>query len=283
MQVAIQGTHGSFHEIAAKAAFGEGVEIFPCETFSDVFTALQTGQVKKAVVAVGNNHYGDISPVMDFLVRDHAGLATPQFWITGEVYIHITQCLIGLATISLNTIKEIHSQAPAIGQCLAYIRKNIPQAVIVEEDDTAKSVMRIKEWNDPTKVAIASKAAAELYGLQVLAEGIQDDALNITRFLVVEPYYTERAEHTKTTLLLTTDHTPGSLVKALALFSNQSLNFSYIQSLSIPNQPFQYRFYLEIEAGSQDPRVKEVLRVLKEIGYQVDILGSYQIATIPDA
>jgi len=279
--IAIQGTPGSFHQIAAKSLFGAEVQTLPCATFADVFIALQTQQATKAVVAVGNNRYGDISPVLDMLVHDHTGLANPQFWISGEVYVEVKQCLIGLPGATLETIKEVHSQAPALGQCQKFLQKNLHTATIIEQEDTAKSVKLVKEWNDPTKVAVASRAAAEIYGMQVLAEGIQDDELNITRFLVIQTQFIESPNNNKTTLLFKTDHQPGSLVRALAFFSNEAINFSYLQSMSIPNQPFQYRFYLEIEAGSQEDRAVRAFKTLNEIGYEVDVLGSYTIAQIP--
>ena len=134
---------------------------------------------------------------------------------------------------------------------------------------------------DISKAAIASRQAAAQYGLDVIVSGVQDHKLNVTRFVVVETVQNQRRGTTKTSLLLKTGHQPGSLAKALVLFSDFDINLSYLQSVPIAGKPFQYRFYIDMEAGVNEPRVKKALKVLELTGYEVNILGSYRKANIP--
>ena len=283
MKVAIQGLKGAFHEMAATSYFGSDAELIYFDTFTEVFDALKTGAATSAVVAIGNSRYGDISNVYDIMIKNHLEKNSNHvFWIGGEVYVKIEQCMLGVPGTTLETIHEVHSQAPALGQCHDFLHSKIPNVTLVEEDDTAKSARLVSEWADTTKAAIASRAAAQIYNLEVIAENIQDDPLNITRFLVIESDVPAAdSGSTKTSLLLNTLDEPGSLVSALQLFSENGVNLSYIQSVPIPDKHFRYRFYIDLEAGAEDKRVTKVLETLKSRGYVVDILGSYKNATMP--
>ncbi|HEY4964285.1 MAG TPA: prephenate dehydratase domain-containing protein [Candidatus Saccharimonadales bacterium] len=281
--IAIQGAKGSFHEIATKKFFGSGeVDILYCQTFLDVFKALESGSASSAFVAIGNNRYGDIDHVYDILIANRLSSNTTKYWISGEVYINIEHHLIGLKGARVEDIKEVHSQAPAIVQCFSFIHRDLNKAVAIEEDDTALSAKYVAEWDDKTKAAIASKEAAKIYGLSVLADNIQDDENNITRFLLVEPNEDTRIDNaSKTSLLLRTSHTPGALSEALNLFTKNDINLSYLQSVPIANRPFEYRFYIDIDGGIENKAVDMALSGLRKLGYQYDILGSYKRATVP--
>jgi prephenate dehydratase len=282
-KIAIQGEAGSFHEIAAHRYFGSDVELVCCQTFPEVFAALHNGEADMAVVAIGNSRYGDIDHVYDVLISNHLKKEAVRYWIAGEVYIEISQCLLGVKGSGLETIKEVHSQAPALGQCFDFLHDKLPGVLHVEQEDTALSAKLVAKWNDKTKAAIASKTAAELHGLEVLAEGIQDDNVNVTRFLVLAPHpAVTNLGFNKTSLLMKTSHQPGSLAKALVLFSDLDINLSYLQSVPIPKQPFQYRFYIDMETGVGEQRVQKALATLDNWGYEVDILGSYKKAELPE-
>ncbi|HSX44672.1 MAG TPA: prephenate dehydratase domain-containing protein [Candidatus Saccharimonadales bacterium] len=284
LKVAIQGAQGSFHELAAQRYFGKKVPIVYCDTFKAVFDAIHDNTASAAVVAIGNSHYGDIDQVYDRLIANNLNPKSKlKYWISGEVYINIEQCLLGVPGTTLKTITEVHSQAPALGQCFNFLHTRLSGVLHVEQDDTAKSALLVSQWQDPTKAAIASRTAAKLYNLKVIASAIQDHKVNITRFLIIETSAMhDLADSNKTSLLLKTSHQPGSLAKALVLFSDFDINLSYLQSVPIPHQPFQYRFYIDMEAGLEDKRVVKALKVLRLADYKIDVLGSYKKAKFPN-
>ena len=281
-KVAIQGTHGAFHEIAAYKYFGENIKLVCCNTFADVFDSLDAKKADACVVAIGNSRSGDIAKVYDILIQNHLNKVVTKYWIGGEVYIKIDQCLLGVKGASLETIEEVHSQTPALSQCTNYLRSNLGGAQLIAQTDTAKSAQLVSKWNDPSKAAIASASAAKIYGLKVIAKAIQDDPINVTRFLIIELGKPARLSGcSKSSLLLKTNHTPGSLAKALTIFGDQKINLSYLQSVPVPKSPFQYRFYIDIEARISDERVKKAFKILESDGYGVDVLGCYYLAKIP--
>jgi prephenate dehydratase len=281
--IAIQGAKGSFHEIATKKYFkAQEVDILYCQTFLDVFQALETGRASSAFVAIGNNRYGDIDHVYDILIGNRLSKSATKYWISGEVYINIEHNLVGIKGAKVEDIREVHSQAPAIVQCFSFIHHDLHKAIAIEEDDTALSAKYVHEWQDKTKAAIASKEAAKVYDLHIIAKSIQDDQNNITRFLLVEPNEDTLVDNaTKTSLLLRTTHTPGALSNALKLFSDNEINLSYLQSVPIANRPFEYRFYIDLDAGMENIYLYKALAGLRKLGYQYDILGSYKKAVVP--
>lgn len=281
-RVAIQGTYGSFHEIAAYKYFGKDVKLVCCNTFTDVFDSLDAKKADACVVAIGNSRSGDIAKVYDILIQNHMKKANTKYWIGGEVYIKIDQCLLGVKSANLKTIKEVHSQTPALSQCTDYLRSNLGSAQLIAQTDTAKSAQLVSIWNDPSKAAIASASAAKLFGLKIIAKAVQDDPINITRFLIIECGKQLNTNGcSKSSLLLRTSHTPGSLAKALAIFSEHKINLSYLQSVPVPKSPFQYHFYIDIEASINDERVKKAFKILELDGYGVDVLGCYKRERVP--
>lgn len=281
-KVAIQGIHGAFHEIAAYKYFGENIKLVYCSTFADVFESLDNKKADACAVAIGNSRSGDIAKVYDILIHNNQQKVVTKYWIGGEVYIKIDQCLLGVKGASLKTIKEVHSQAPALGQCTNYLRSNLPGASLIAQTDTAKSAQLVSKWNDPSKAAIASASAAKFYGLKIITKSIQDDPVNVTRFLIIERGKPVKINGcSKSSLLLRTSHTPGSLAKALTIFGDEKINLSYLQSVPVPKSPFQYRFYIDIEASISDERVKKAFKTLESDGYGVDVLGCYSRAKIP--
>ncbi|HEV2403402.1 MAG TPA: prephenate dehydratase domain-containing protein [Candidatus Saccharimonadales bacterium] len=180
MIVAIQGCRGSYHDEAATQHFGTAYEPLSRETFLDVYSALAEGWADYAVAAQHNTIYGDI-------VRSQAALALylEKFVIVGELSLPIHHCLLGLPTAELQYITSVHSQHEALMQCRVFLRQKLPQAAIKAEVDTAGSAQMVGAQNDPRLAAIASERAASLYGLQILAHGIEDRPHNITTFAIL--------------------------------------------------------------------------------------------------
>ncbi len=265
--VAIQGHAASFHEIAAQKFF-ESVTSRPCDTFQDVFDSIVADKTTHGVVAIENSLYGSINEVYDLLLRHSVR-------IVGEVYLRIEQCLIGIPGVVVTDIKEVYSHPVALAQCETYLDSTLPTAERLEHHDTAASVADVKRWNDPTKAAIASGAAAALHGMEVLARGIETNSQNYTRFVVLSknPVVTQP---NKTSLILRTNHKPGALHAALGVFARRDMNLSKLQSRPIVGHAWQYMFYIDITCSAEDTQLSDAIAELETQQCTVTILGSYQ-------
>jgi len=266
--IAIQGETASFHAIAAEQYFDDDITFVSCQTFAETFAALRDDKVDFVLSAIENSLFGSINEVYDLLLKD-------QFWICGEIYLRIEQCLIGLPDANLKGIKEVHSHPVALAQCEAYLDKNLPDAERFEHHDTAGSVADVKKWADSSKAAIASAAAAEHYGMKVLAHEIETNKQNYTRFVVLSKDKTKDAKANKTSLILSTDHTPGALYNALGAFAKRELNLSKLQSRPIIGKAWHYIFYADVAASAQSKQFQAALDELTAQKCEVTVLGSY--------
>ncbi len=272
MKVAIQGQVASFHDSAARQFYGDDIVIVGCETFGEAFQALADGRADSAVIAIENSLYGSLNPVYDLLLKH-------KFWISGEVYLRINQCLIGLPGAELADIREVYSMAVALGQCEEFLDTKLPQAKRVEHHDTTGSVIDIKKWNDPTKAAIAGVDAAKHYGLEILAEEIETHKQNYTRFMVLERQRHDVPDASKTSMVLVTGHQPGALYQALGALAQRDINMSKLQSRPIVGEAWHYMFYLDVSRGLQDADLQAALQELKTQSCEVTLLGSYRSAS----
>lgn len=274
MKVGIQGQAGSYHDIVAKKYFYKEVDIKYIDTFRELFDALESNELDQAVVAIANNRYGFIpESFVEFMGR------VDGYTVVGEAYLPVKHHLLGVPGTRVEDIKEVHSQAPALGQCREYLEANLPHAALIEQEDTAQSAQLVAKAADKTKAAIASEVAGELNGLVKIASEVQDDANNLTRFLILSGQ--KAAEHgDKTTMLLKTRQTPGSLADALLPFKDNGINISTLHSSFLSNTNFDMQFMLEFEAGMGEERAKKVLEQLTSLGCQINILGSYKKANI---
>lgn len=277
MHVAIQGQNGSFHQLAVASYFGDDIDIMFCPKFYDVFEALTSGKTDYALIAIENSLYGSINEVYDLLIEN-------KLWICAEVYIRVRQCLIGLKGSKLSDITEVHSQAPAIGQCRDYLDKTLPKAKYIEQPDTAYSAALVAKLADPTKAAIASKEAASLHGLCVLAENIETYEHNYTRFVVLQNTVSETQDANKTTLILTTtgDDKPGRLYRALGVFAELNINMTMLHSRPVISKVWHYQFFIDIDCATQDKRMRECVARLQEQGNIIRLLGSYKSSKSTD-
>lgn len=265
--IAIQGQAASFHHIATRHFFGEDSTIVPCDTFAATFKALQTSDF--AVVAIENSLFGSINKVYDLLLKEHC-------WIIGEVYLRIEQCLIGIPGTEIKSIAEVHSQLEALAQCEEYLDSTLPYARRIEHHDTAASVADVKKWNDPAKAAIASRAAAELHGMEILAYEIETNKQNYTRFVVLQKQQAVIPGATKTSLVLRThgDTKAGALHHALGVFAKRNINITMLHSRPIIGKAWHYMFYLDVEIP-YDQSFEAIERELVCLGCGITVLGSY--------
>lgn len=265
MRVAIQGETASFHDVAAKIWFGDDIEIVSESTFPDVFKALKNNEANSALVAIENSLYGSIHQVYDLL-------ESYRYPIVGEVHLPVHQQLIGLSKDS--QINRIYSHSVALAQCEQYLDDNYPRAERFEYHDTAAAVEFIANQANPQYAAIASEQAAHKYNLPILAENIEDNPANFTRFLVVQPNGTIPTDADRTTLVLITDNTPGSLAKILTIIADNGVNLSKLQSRPITGKPWKYRFYLVLDtAGLQ---LDSIIKQVSPLTSDLVVLGQYR-------
>lgn len=264
MRIAIQGEEASFHHTAAKQWFGDTTIIVPCDTFSEVFGTLNRHEAEAGIVAIENTLTGGINPVYD-LIESH------RYPIVGEVHLPIHQQLIGTAG---HRITHIYSHPVALAQCEAFLDSNYPDAERIEHHDTAGAVEFIKESGDSSFAAIAGTDAAALHNMAIIAKDIEDNPANFTRFLVIQPGGISPEDADRTSLVLTTNHTPGALARVLAIFAKRNINLSKLQSRPIVGKPWNYRFYLVLDtAGDQ---LHKVLSEVKPLTTSIDVLGEYR-------
>jgi prephenate dehydratase len=267
LKIAIQGYQASFHDIAASRLFGPKTGRVYCNSFSDTFKELVKGEADFAVCAIENSLYGSINEVYDLLLKN-------DFKIIGEAYLRIEQCLIGLLDSDITHIKKVYSHPVALAQCENYLDKNLGQAEREEYHDTAESVALIKRLSNPHYAAIAGKDAATLYKMKILADSIETNKENFTRFVALGKSKISDKNLNKTSLVIKTNHTPGALYKALGVFASRSINLTKLQSRPIIGKAWHYMFYVDIEEA-RDIVLSEILLDLKRQGCSVTILGSY--------
>ena len=267
MRVAIQGASGSFHHQAVKAWFSDGdFSLIPAETFTKAFLLLDNHKADLAILAVENSIHGSLTETIDLIERYH-------YPIVGELYLRIHQQLIGLPGSDPATVKYVYSQPVALAQCNGYLASSLPDAVPVDYHDTTASVAYVKQQNDPTLAAVAGRDAAKEYGLAILAENIEDNKENFTRFLLIDPKGKSVANANKSSLVLTTDHTPGALAHVLSIFARAGVNLTKLQSRPIVGDAWKYRFHIDLEIAG--PKLHELLGEVRQTGATVTVLGEY--------
>jgi len=279
-RVAFQGEPGAFSEEAVRCTF-EDADLHPCATFEDVFEAVEEQTVNRAVVPIENAVYGSVRVNYDHL-RTHA------VTIVGELQLRIHHCLMAPEGAAMDNLEIVRSHQQALGQCRDWLRAHVPQATPEATPDTAGAARAVADAGDPAVAAVASRRAAERYGLDVLAEGLQDDAQNFTRFLVLAPEETGAAPvgtgAPKTSLaFVLQENVPGALFKSLAVFALRELDLAKIESRPLVGHPGRYRFYLDVHGAATDEPVARALEHLREITRELQVLGSYpQGTTYPE-
>lgn len=272
MKISIQGEEGSFHHAAAKKLLGEDIDIIACSNFSETIEKLVNGEAEKALLAIENSLFGSINEVYDLILAN-------KVTITGEIYLRIQQCLIGLPGAEIETIKEVHSHPVALAQCENYLSSKLPYAKRFENRDTAGSVADVKKWGDPTKAAIGGQEAANLHGLRVIEVEIETNKQNYTRFVLLSSKTQKLPSNSdKTSLVIRTpaDRKPGSLYRALGVFAENDVNIFVLHSRPIIGKAWHYMFYLDIGSSPKEENFQAMMEELKIQGCQVVVLGSYK-------
>jgi prephenate dehydratase len=264
MRIAYQGEPGAYSEAAA-LLFSAHTETLPCKTFDEVFDAVLHKRATHGIVPMENSIGGTIHRNYDLLV-DH------EIPITGEVELDVVHCLQALPGTRIEDVKIVYSHQQALAQCERYLKE---LGVTVEAVyDTAGGAKLVAEQQLRSAAALASRRAAEVFGLEVLQEAVQDYEFNITRFFVIGGAQPTDAD--KTTLVFALPSTPGSLFKALSVFALRDINLSKLESRPIRGRPWEYLFYVDIEARRDDLNCARALAQLGEFARWSRVLGTYR-------
>lgn len=273
-KIAIQGVKGCFHEQAARL-FYEGLgcsapEIVECAGFDDLYKSLSGGQADAAVMAIENTVSGGLLPNFELLRKYDRK-------IKGEVFLRIQQNLMALPGQKIEDIKEVRTHYMAINQTREFF-KDYPWIRLVESEDTAKSAADVAGNSLAGVGAVASELAAQLYGLDILAESIETYKQNFTRFLILDDgLQVEKDKVNKASWCFTLNHKPGSLAHVLTILSFYDMNLTRIQSLPIPGHEWQYFFYVDIKFDDY-LRYEQALSAVRPLMEDLNILGEYVAA-----
>lgn len=265
--VAIQGYEGSFHQVAAQLFYGKDTEVICCDTFKEVVKIAENKKESDGgVMAIENSIAGSILANYNLLQKS-------TLKIVGEIYLQIKQNLLVNPGVKLDDIHEVHSHTMALQQCYDFLDKH--KWKLVETDDTALSAKHIHQHKSKHIAAIASKLAAELYDLDVIAPNIHTLKNNYTRFLILKPTVIDIENADKASINFHTDHSRGSLARVLTKIADGGINLSKLQSFPIPGSDFKYSFHADMEFDSRE-QFDKVIGDIKPLTASLDIFGVYK-------
>lgn len=270
-KVAIQGGLGAYHGIAAENYFGEEVEIMPCTTFRDIFSTIEKEPNVIGIMAIENTIAGSLLGNYD-LLKDN------KLPIAGEYKQRISHCLAALPGQSVRDIREVQSHPIALMQCTEFL-DTLSGIKVVEHEDTALAARDIAKSKQGGHAAICSEKAAQIYGLDILARGIETNKHNFTRFLIfANPWIVDELQKdevlNKASVVFTLPHTEGSLSHVLSVFSFYNINLTKIQSLPIQGREWEYQFYVDLKF-SDLTRYRQSLNAIRPLISELKILGEY--------
>ena len=272
-KIAIQGIQGSFHHLVAQQYYREDVAVLECMSFGELSKSLVNGDASEGVMAIENSIAGSILP-------NYALIDENKLQVVGEHYIPIDMNLMVLPGQKLEDIKRVYSHPMALLQCKEFF-KQYPHIKLIEDADTAEVARRIKEKESHKIAAVASKAAAQIFGLEILAESIHTKKSNATRFLILS---TKKKEPNgdkidKASLKFELESKRGSLVSVLNILRDFNLDMSKIQSMPIIESPWKYSFFIDVTFENYDEFLKAV-GILEVMTEQLKILGTYKNSLI---
>lgn len=264
--VAFQGERGAYSEEAAFQFFGSSIQVKPCESVDDVFEAVEREETQFGIVPIENSLEGSITRSYDMLLDS-------SLKVCGETRLRVVHCLIAGQGMSLDSVKKVYSHPQALGQCQAFLGHL--NAELIPTYDTAGSVKIIKEKGIADGAAVASARAAEIYEMQVLARGIEDNQNNYTRFFILSGQDVPPSGNDKTSIVFSVKHEPGALYRFLELLSSRGVNLTKIESRPTKQKPWEYNFYLDFEGHREDEEVRQTLKELEKMALFLKVLGSY--------
>ena len=267
IRVVYQGVEGAYTHQALASYFGEETECFNVDTWRDAMEAIKSGKADYAVLPFENSSAGIVAENYD-LLKEYG------FYIVGEQKIKINHCVLGLPGVNFDDIKKIYSHPQALAQCSKFLEKH-REWEIIPAKNTAMAAKKVEEDGDPTQAAIASSMTAELYGLDMLAEGVQNNSMNETRFIIVSGKNEYVSGAGKISICVQLKHESGALYHALSHFIYNGLNMTSIESRPIQGRNWEYQFFIDFDGNLKDAAVQNALRGLKEETLDFKIFGNY--------
>jgi chorismate mutase/prephenate dehydratase len=268
ISVAYLGPQGTFSEAAVMKRFGHGSRRVPCPSMDEVFREVEGGEASYGVVPVENSSEGAIGRTLDLLLQS-------PLKVCGEVMLPVHQCLLA-ATADKSGIKRIYSHPQSLGQCQGWLNANLPHAERIAAASNTEAVMLASKEKD--SAAIAGKQAAEIYDVAVLAENIEDDPRNTTRFLLIGNQDVSPSGKDKTSLVMSAPNRPGAVHDLLAPLARHGVSMTKLESRPARSGLWEYVFFMDIEGHQQDDAVGAALTELKQVAAFVKVLGSYPVA-----
>jgi 3-deoxy-7-phosphoheptulonate synthase len=265
-RAAFMGRMGTFSHKACLQYFGDAAEAVPLPTFRSIFEAVKVGRVDYGIVPLENSLSGSIHENYE-LLREY------DLLIIGELQVRIMQNLLAKPGTELAAIRRVLSHPQGFEQCRQFLSQHRWEHVAVS--DTADAAERVSASADPGDAAIANLAAAEHFGLAVIAEGIEDNPRNFTRFVVIGGGPIEKRKVAKTSLICSTRNEPGALFAILQVFAENKINMIKLESRPIPGEPWKYMFYIDLEANLESPELASVRTAIAEKSEYLKILGCY--------
>jgi chorismate mutase/prephenate dehydratase len=268
MRIAFLGPLYSYSHLAALHRFGQSVDLVPVGSIPAVFEEVHRGHSDFGLVPVENSTDGRIADTLDMFTR-------LPVRICGQVEMEIHHALLG--NCRRTEVKEVYSRPQALSQCRNWLSKHVPSAGTIEVTSTSTAAQLAKE--KPGAAAIASLEAGVHYGLDVLAEKIEDNPSNTTRFAVIGGESAERTGNDRTAMLFQVEHRPGALAEALNIFKRNRVNLTWLESFPIPGSDRAYLFFVEMEGHETDARLRRVVTALRRKALRLEILGAFPATT----
>ncbi|MBI5917833.1 MAG: prephenate dehydratase [Nitrosomonadales bacterium] len=267
LQVAYLGPEGTFSEAAMRRRFGHGTQGLPCANFDEVFRAVESGNASYGVVPVENSGEGAIGHNLDLLLQS-------PLKVCGEVEVPVHQCL--MSQSALAEVRRVYSHPQSLGQCQGWLNAHLPHAERISVSSNAEAARLAAQ--EKGSAAVAGRQAAERFGVALLAENIEDDPRNTTRFLVIGDQLVAPSGCDKTSLVLSAANRPGAVHDLLTPLAQNGVSMTRLESRPARSGLWEYVFFVDIEGHQQDEKVAAALQELKRVAAFVKVLGSYPVA-----
>jgi chorismate mutase/prephenate dehydratase len=266
IEVAYHGESGAFNEEAIFQFFGHSVSARSFEKMEDVFKLVEEGRIPFGMIPVENSREGSVGNSYDLLLET-------AVTVYGEIEQRITHCLIASPGASLDSIKKIYAHPQALEQCRDFLKHL--RSELIPTYNTARSVKMIKDKKVADGAVIASERAAGIYGMAIIASGIEDNPANFTRFFIISKRGVPPSGNDKTSLAFGLKNEPGVFYKALSKFAARNINLTKIESRPTRQRPWEYNFFIDLEGHYTDPTIKQAIDNLEKASVFFKIMGSY--------
>jgi chorismate mutase/prephenate dehydratase len=266
MKIAYQGIPGAYSEAAIIQRWGDKIKTLPCNYLEDVFNSIKDRKADFGLVPAENSIEGTIARTYD-LLNEH------DLKVQGETIFRVVHCLIANKGVNFKDIQKVYSHPQALGQSREFLLKH--NFNLVNYFDTAGSAKLMKDEKRMDAAAVASRRAAEIYGLEILKEGIETNKENFTRFLHIGYQEPKLTGYDKTSLEFTLAHKPGTLLNTLKALANRGINLIKIETRPLIGKPWEYIFFIDIEGHKEEERIAEALKEMIKSSLNLKILGSY--------